>query len=83
MHGVVILHPVVNQSKGSGSIRDRVHPELVALEGLQKRLSQAVIRHYDFGPVGVRRFLKNGGMGEPIRDTWQLDWIFTARLLRR
>ena len=39
---VVVDHPSVDGSQGGGGIRDRVHPNIVALEGLHERLGDAV-----------------------------------------
>src|SRR5437870_13603902 len=42
MHGVVVLHPVIDESKSRSGIRDRTDPDIVALEGLYESLGHAV-----------------------------------------
>ena len=50
MHGVVVLHPAIDESKRRSSIRDRVDPDVVPLEGLHECLSHAVaFRAFDRG----------------------------------
>ena len=58
MHGIVILHSVVDESKGRSGIRDRADPDIVALEGFHERLGHAVIRNDDFGARVFGHFLK-------------------------
>jgi hypothetical protein len=40
MHGVVVLHPAVDESESGSRIRDRCDPDVVALEGLHEGLGQ-------------------------------------------
>src|SRR5205807_9839572 len=50
MHGVVVLHPVIDESKSRSGIRDRTDPDIVALEGLYESLGHAVaLRAFDRG----------------------------------
>jgi len=53
MHGVVILHPAIDESEGSGRIRDRADPDVIALEGFDEGLGHAVaFRAFDRGEAG-------------------------------
>jgi len=58
MHGVVVLHPGVDQGERGSSIWDRADPDIVALEGFHERLGHAVIRNDDFGARVFGHFLK-------------------------
>jgi hypothetical protein len=42
VHGVVVLHPSVDQSKSASGIGDRIHADLVTLEGFDEGLGHAV-----------------------------------------
>src|SRR6266568_5194052 len=42
MHGVVVLHPAIDESKSRSGIRDWADPDIVALEGLYESLGHAV-----------------------------------------
>src|SRR5438874_10844970 len=42
VNGVVVLHPAIDQGESGSSIGDRVHPDVIALEGLHERLAHAV-----------------------------------------
>src|ERR1700680_1722096 len=48
MHGIVVLHPDVNESKGGSGIRDRADLDVVALEGFDERFGHTVaLRAFD------------------------------------
>jgi hypothetical protein len=50
MHGVVVLHPAIHESKTRGSTRDRAGSDAVALEGLREGFGHAVaLRVFDWG----------------------------------
>jgi len=50
VHGVVILHPAIDESEGSGRIRDRADPNVVAFEGFDEGLGHAIaLRAFDRG----------------------------------
>src|SRR6266702_1253544 len=50
MHGVVVLHPAIDESKSRSGIRDWADPDIVALEGLHESLGHAVaLRAFDRG----------------------------------
>jgi hypothetical protein len=50
MHGVVVLHPAIDESKGCGGIRDRIDPDVVAFEGFHEGLGHAVaLGAFDWG----------------------------------
>jgi hypothetical protein len=50
MHGVVVLHPAIDEGKRGERIRDRANPDIVALEGLNEGLGHAVaFRAFDRG----------------------------------
>src|SRR4029077_12969264 len=38
VNGVVVLHPAIDECESGGGIGDRVPPNVIALEGLHKRL---------------------------------------------
>src|SRR5580704_6312436 len=42
MHGVVVLHPAIDESEGCGSVWDRADPDVVTLEGFDEGLGHAV-----------------------------------------
>jgi len=42
MHGIIVLHPDVDESKGGSGIWDRVDQDVVALEGFDERFGHAV-----------------------------------------
>ena len=42
MHGVVVLHPAINEGESGSGIGDRADPDIVALEGLHEGLGHAV-----------------------------------------
>src|SRR5437762_10325517 len=42
VNGIVVLHPAIDQGEGGSSIGDRVHPDVIALEGLHERLGHAI-----------------------------------------
>src|SRR4029077_6174934 len=42
VNGVVVLHPAIDECESAGGIGDGVHPNVIALEGLHKRLGHAV-----------------------------------------
>src|SRR5437868_3630965 len=42
VNGVVVLHPAIDESKGSSGIWDRTDPDVIALEGLHECLGHAV-----------------------------------------
>src|SRR5205807_10288705 len=49
MHGVVVLHPAIDESKCRGGMGDRADPDVVALEGLDESLGHAVaLRAFDY-----------------------------------
>ena len=50
MHGVVVLHPTIDQLESCGGIRDRVDPDVIALEGLHEGFGHAIaLRAFDRG----------------------------------
>ena len=92
MHGVVVLHPDVNESKGGSGIWDWADPDIVALEGLHERFGHAVaLRAFDRGEA--RHQIERDGdldglvggedravVGEPLhRVRWDCQ-EFRARL---
>src|SRR6516225_2300268 len=42
MHGVVVLHPIIDESERGGGIRDRTDPDVIAFEGLHEGLGHTV-----------------------------------------
>jgi len=50
VHGVVVLHPAIDECKGCSGIRDRADPHVIALKGFDERLGHAIaLRAFDRG----------------------------------
>src|SRR5215469_17960730 len=50
VHCVVVLHPTIDQLQSCGGIRDRVDPDIIALEGFHEGFGHAVtLRTFDRG----------------------------------
>src|SRR5271170_7652471 len=85
MHGVVVLHPIVDESERGGSIRDRANPDVIALEGLYESRGHAVaFRAFDRGEARgeVERQGDLDGsvggeyrtvIGQPLHLMWRAD----------
>src|SRR5204863_1762797 len=66
VNGVVVLHPAIDQGEGGSSIGDRVHPDVIALEGLYERLGHAIaLGAFDRGEAG-HQIERQGDLDRPI-----------------
>src|SRR5271170_7707765 len=84
MHGVVVLHPIVDESERGGSIRDRANPDVIALEGLYESLGHAVaFRAFDRGETRGE-IERQGGLDGPVGSEYRtvigqpLHWMRRA-----
>jgi len=50
MHGVVVLHPAIDEGECGSGIRDRADPDIVALESFDEGLGPAVALRAFEGP---------------------------------
>src|SRR5205823_3813078 len=66
VNGVVVLHPAIDQGEGGSSIGDRVHPDVIALEGLHERLGHAIaLGAFDRGEAG-HQIERQGDLDRPM-----------------
>ena len=80
MHGVVVLHPIVDESERGGGIRDRTDPDVIALEGLHESLGHTVaLRAFDRGEARGE-VERQGDLDGPVGSEYRkrIDRLFSG-----